>query len=132
MNTVCVQKSFSASSTFGEIEHKKLEIRTINYFHFDKSFQSHFRFVLAWHTRNIRCYKALSRTAKDGSIRLATYDSIEHYTKKLADTHKVPALTVLNCMRQQIYNLYQDDTGELSRMLKIVERLQDSELKAVV
>lgn len=87
-----------------------------------------------YHTNalNLDVAKALARTSKDGSIRVATYESIEHYMKKIADTNKVPSLTVLNCMRQQIYTLYQDNTGELNRIIKILEQLQDVELKAVV
>jgi hypothetical protein len=69
--------------------------------------------------------KALARTDLEGRIRIHTFDSLEYFIKAIADKHHVPRLSVLVCMRQRIHNFYQDNRGELDRLLKTLEELQD-------
>lgn len=76
--------------------------------------------------------KALARKASDGTNRQLTDDSIEYFMKKISEAHKVPTTSVLTCMRQQLYNIYQDNNGELDRILRIIDRIQDTELKVLV
>lgn len=75
--------------------------------------------------------KSLSRKTKEGAICQSTYESIEYAVKRISEKHQVPNTTVLNCMRQQIYELYQDDNGELDRIIKILDGMQEAEFKVV-
>lgn len=75
--------------------------------------------------------KALSRKTKDGANREVTYDSIEFAIKKISEDHKIPSISVLTCMRRYIYELYQDNNGETDRILKILDRLNDVDIKVI-
>lgn len=69
--------------------------------------------------------KALARKSKEGAILQLTYESVEYYVKDISERHHVPAVSVLVCMRQRALTLYADDSGELDRVLKMLEGVQD-------
>lgn len=74
---------------------------------------------------NLAVDRALSRKNKDGTLRTITFDSIEYYVKQISQAHNVPETSVLACMRQRIHDLYLDDNGELDRILRLLESIQD-------
>lgn len=69
--------------------------------------------------------KALARTDKEGRIRTHTFDSLEYFIKDISEKHHVPRLSVLACMRQRVHDFYSDNRGELDRLLRTLEELQD-------
>jgi hypothetical protein len=69
--------------------------------------------------------KALARTDREGRIRTHTFESLEYFIKQISEKHHVPRLSILVCMRQRIHNFYADNRGELDRLLKTLEELQD-------
>jgi hypothetical protein len=69
--------------------------------------------------------KALARADREGRIRTHTFESIEYFMNDIANRHHVPKTSVLVCMRQRIHDFYPDNRGELERLLKIFEDIQD-------
>jgi hypothetical protein len=74
--------------------------------------------------------KALARSNPDGSLRILTFDTVEYYVKDISAKHHVPNPSVITCMRQRSYELYKDNSGELDRVLNLLESIQD-DLKGV-
>jgi hypothetical protein len=69
--------------------------------------------------------RVLARKDKDGIIRTHTFESLEYYINDIAERHHVPKTSVLVCMRQRVHEFYPDNRGELERLLKIFEDIQD-------
>jgi len=69
--------------------------------------------------------RILARKDRDGMIRTHTFESLEYFIKDISEKHHVPSTSVIVCMRQKVHDFYSDNRGELDRLLKIFESIQE-------
>lgn len=73
--------------------------------------------------------RIMNPRSPEGVVRMLTYDSVMYYINEISEKHHVPATSVLACMRQNVHDLYMDNRGELNRLLKLFELIQDEAME---